>query len=104
MFFISLSPQRRDDTLEASVTGDALLLNGVSLDFGALAAGETLPRAGAGSDWIASDIVRREDGEIALTLIVPHGPDAPEATRFPEPITVTGDGPVPLPPHDAAAD
>lgn len=104
MIFITLSPQRRDDMLTATVAGDVLVLNGVSLDFGALASGETLPRAEAGSDWIASDIVRSESGEIAVTLILPHGPDAPEETRFPEPITMTADGPVPLPPHDAPAD
>lgn len=104
MFFISLSPQRRDDTLTATVAGDVLVLNGAPLDLATLPPGGTMPRAEAGNDWIASDIVRSESGEIALTLILPHGPDAPEATRFPEPITVTADGPVTLPPHDAPAD
>ncbi len=33
-----------------------------------------------------------------MEIILPHGPDAPEATRFPEPISVKGDGPVDLPP------
>lgn len=104
MFFISLSPQLHDDTLTATVAGDVLMLNGEALDLGTLPPGGTLPRAEAGNDWIASDIVRRESGEIALTLILPHGAEAPEATRFPAPITVTADGPVPLPVYNASTD
>lgn len=104
MFQITLSPMRRDDALAVSVTGDVLVLNGAPLDLATLPPGGTLPRAEAGNDWIASDIVRRESCEIALTLILPHGAEAPEATRFPAPITVTTDGPVTLPPHDAPAD
>lgn len=103
MFLITLSPMRRDDTLTVSVSGDVLVLNGEALDLGRLAPGESLPAETLGGDWIASDILRHESGEIALTLILPHGESAPEATRFPQPITVTADGPVQLPPHDTPA-
>ena len=58
--------------------------------------GATVPCAETGSAWIASDIVRHESGEIALTLIAPRGAGAAEAQRFPPPLRVTGDGPVAL--------
>lgn len=96
MFLITQSPLRCDDALAISVVGEVLVVNGVALDLGALAPGESLARDAVGSDWIASDIVRRENGEITLTLIVPHGAEAAEAARFPRPIVVTGDGPVTL--------
>jgi hypothetical protein len=96
---INLSPQRRDDLLAASVAGDVLTLNGEAYDFGPLAEGDMLPRDGHGCDWIVGDVTRT-DGQITLTLILPHGANAPEATRFPSPISNPPDGPVALPPYD----
>lgn len=90
---INLSPVRMDRFLTASVFGDAITLNGVTHDFSALAEGETEPRGNR--EWLASDVTR-VDGQIALTLILPHGADAPEEARFPQPIIAT-DGPVALP-------
>lgn len=99
---ISLSPQRRDDRLTIERTGDALTINGETFDFSPIPEGGLLPRDAVECAWLASD-VERVDGEIRLTLLLPHGPNAPEATRFPEPIHVTEDGPVALPPYDAEA-
>lgn len=96
MFLITLSPMRCDDALSVSVAGNVLTLNGLALDLGALAPGERLPCDALGCAWLASDIIRGEHGEIALTLILPHGAEASEALRFPPPITVTADGPVAL--------
>jgi hypothetical protein len=42
-------------------------------------------------------------GVLTVPLILPHGGDAPEATRFPAPIDA-GDGPVALPPYNAPED
>lgn len=98
MFLITLSPMRRDDVLTVSVSGDVLVLNGVSLDLGTYTADPEVPH-----DWIVGQPVQ-DAGVWHVTLILPHGADAPEATRFPEPITVTADGPVTLPPYDAPAD
>tara|TARA_R110000868_G_scaffold376497_1_gene641500 strand:+ start:760 stop:1074 length:315 start_codon:yes stop_codon:yes gene_type:complete len=97
---INLSPQARFDRLTVSKSGDVLTINGIAYDFGPLPDGGTLPREAVGCDWLASD-VERISGEIHLTLLLPHGSDAPEATRFPAPVTVTEDGPVALPPYDA---
>jgi len=36
-------------------------------------------------------------------VILPHEANAPEATRFPKPIMLTGDGPVRLPLYEAEA-
>lgn len=94
MFLITLSPMRRDDTLTVSVSGDVLVLNGVALDLGTYTADPEAPH-----DWIVGQPVQ-DGGLWHLTLVLPHGADASEATRFPQPITVTADGQVPLPPHD----
>lgn len=95
---INWSPVRRDEALTVTKQGDALTTNGEVFDFTTLLNGETLPRDAIVCDWLASD-VERVDGEIILTLILPHGANAPEETRFPQPVVMAGDGPVPVPPH-----
>lgn len=93
---ITLSPQRRDDTLTATLIGDVLTLNGQAFDFGPLPEGATLPAEAIDSDWIAGP-VSRIDGELHLTLRLPHGPNPSRAVAFPEPIHVSEDGPIALP-------
>ena len=44
--------------------------------------------------------VEKVDGEVCLTLILPHGQNPSRAVAFPEPITVTEDGPIEVP-HDS---
>lgn len=99
---IYLSPKGIPDRLEASVSGDVVIVNGVSLDFSPLKEGAVLPASAIDNPWVAGD-VRRENGEICLTLVLPHGPTAPIETRFPAafdvPMTVVA-GPVPLPPYE----
>lgn len=99
---IELSPMRLDSALTVHVAGDVLTTNGVAYDFGPLPEGGILPRDAAGCPWLASDVTRT-GGEIVLTLILPHGADAPVETRFPAPITVTDDGPVALPSYNGEA-
>lgn len=98
MFKINWSPVRRDETLTGSTQGDALTMNGEVFDFTTLPDGATLPRDAVACEWLASN-VERIGGEIHLTLILPHGADAPDETRFPQPVTMAGDGPVPVPLH-----
>lgn len=93
---INLSPQRRDDTLSVSKTGDILTINGEPFDFSALLDGGELPADAISSDFIAGP-VRREDGEINITLILPHGANPPQHVAFPEPVIVTEDGPIGVP-------
>lgn len=93
---ITLSPVRMDETLTGTVTGDALTLNGEAFDFTQLPEGGTLPAEAIASDWITGP-VSRIDGELHLTLRLPHGPNPSRAVAFPEPVTVTADGPIPLP-------
>lgn len=84
----------------ATVAGDTLTIDGVALDFAPLPPGAILPRAAIACDWIAGDVVRDADGTLTVPLILPHGPCAPEARRFPQPIDA-GDGPVDLPDFDS---
>lgn len=98
---IKLSPIRSDSALAVHMAGDILTVNGVAYDFGPLPDGAILPRDAVACPWLASDVARL-DGEIVLTLRLPHGPNAPEETRFPQPIIVSQDGPIALPPFDTA--
>ena len=95
---INWNPVRRDEALTVTKQGDALTINGEVFDFTPLPDGATLPRDAVACDWLASD-VERTGGEIVLTLALPHGANAPEETRFPQPLVMAGDGPVPVPPH-----
>jgi len=95
---ITLSPQLRAAPIAVSVTGDVSEIDGTAYDFGPLPKGAVLPREAVDCPWLASDVTR-EGGLICLTLILPHGPDAPHETLFPAPITTTEDGPVALPPY-----
>jgi hypothetical protein len=93
---INLLPQRRDDSLRVLKYGDVLTINGTKYGFTQLGEGETLPASATDCPWLIGDITRT-DGELELTLILPHGPNPSPAVAFPEPITVTEDGEVPLP-------
>lgn len=93
---IKLSPVRTDKTLTATLSGDMLTLNGQAFDFGPLPDRATLPAEAIDSEWIVGP-VERIDGELHLTLRLPHGPNPSQAVAFPEPIHVTEAGPIALP-------
>lgn len=93
---IYLSPQRRDAAISVTKQGDALTINGTDYDFSQLPDGGELPREAIDCEWICSD-VSRVDGEIELTLILPHNASASETARFPESIMNPADGQVELP-------
>ena len=93
---INLSPQRRDDTLTVFKQGDILTINGTDYDFTDLPDGGTLPAEAVDCEYVIGS-VDRVNGELELTLLLPHGPNAYEAARFPEPIINPADGEVELP-------
>lgn len=95
---ITLSPMRRPDMLDLSRAGDTLTINGELFDFSILPEGASLPADAIDSDWFAGPVTR-VDGALHVVLVLPHGDHAPEETRFPLPLTLTGDGPVTLPPY-----
>lgn len=90
---ITLSPVLMDHRPAIVRKGSALLIDGQPIDLAAYDPETPNP-------WIVGQPELRE-GVWHVTLILPHGPDAPQETRFPEPITVAQDGPVALPDYDA---
>jgi hypothetical protein len=100
---LTLSPARGDAPNTLEKQGDTLIVNGEAFDFGFLAEGDTLRREAVSGDWLASDVTRT-GGELALTVVLPHGAYAPQETRFPAPLNVSTDGPVVLPPWYAVID
>jgi len=97
---ITLTPMRHNTPLILERVGDTLTFNGEEFDFSPIPEGATLPRDAVECEWLASDITR-SGGVLHLTLILPHGADAPHETRFPAPLDLTRDGPVELPLYDA---
>lgn len=93
---IKFNPQRRDDSLSVVKQGDTLIVNGTEYDFSAVPEGATLPAEAIDSDMFSGP-VERVNGEIVLTLTLPHGPNPSKAVAFPEPIAVVEDGNVELP-------
>lgn len=93
---INLSPVRLDETLTVSHAGDVLTINGTPFDFNQLSEGATLPADAINSEHFVGP-VERINGELHLTLRLPHGPNPSQAVAFPQPIQVTQDGPVLLP-------
>lgn len=93
---VNLSPVRSDEALTVTRTADTLTINGQPFNFSQLPEGATLPAEAIESDWFAGP-VERIGGELHLTLRLPHGPNPSQAVAFPQPITVTADGPVELP-------
>lgn len=96
---INFSPVRMDEQLMVDREGDLLYVNGDVVDLSPLLEGASLPATAIQCKWF-SDWVQRENGELELTLILPHGPTAAESTRFPQPIVVDYDGTVDIPPYD----
>ena len=93
---ITLIPQRRDDRLSLSKSGDLLTVNGEDFELSGIPDGAILPREAVACEWLASDI-ERIDGVLHLSLILPHGAQAPAEALFPGPITIAADGAIPLP-------
>lgn len=96
---INLSSVRMDEQLTLDREGDHIYVNGELFDFSPLLNGATIPREAISSEWFFDD-VHRVDGELILTIRLPHGANAPETTRYPETLNITEDGPVDLPVYD----
>lgn len=93
---ITLSPQRRDDTLSVIKAGDVLTINGDAVDLSVIPDGAELTADAIDSAFIL-DKVERIDGILHVKLFLPHGPDADESVRFPADIVDPPDGPLALP-------
>ena len=93
---ITLSPQRRDDTLKIVKAKEVLTINDKKYDFSVVPEGALLPKEAVDCPWIAADVERIE-GILHLTLILPISADASEAARFPAPIIDPADGPLEFP-------
>lgn len=94
MLTINLSPVRADEDQPTVIWVQPFLeLSGVKYDLSELPDGAT-------ADHQVLGRVSRVGDAYELTLRLPHGPNAPEATRFPAPIEVRENGPVELPLYD----
>ncbi|EGH99585.1 hypothetical protein [Pseudomonas syringae] len=93
---INLTPQRRDDTLEAYKYGSTVIVNGESFDFSAMLEGSTLPRSAISSIWLEGD-VELNDGELEITLLIPLPQNYSQEQAFPVPLLNVPNGLIQLP-------
>jgi hypothetical protein len=91
---IMLSPMRCDEQLTASVSGETITLNGTLIDLSSVAEGDEF---WTGNDWVLGPVTR-VGGQLRFLLMLPYGPDAPEATKWSTGfIDTPPDGPLDLP-------
>lgn len=93
---ITLSSQRRDDSLAVTKQGDTLTINGTIFDFSVIPDGATLPASAVDCDYLTGNI-ERIAGVLHLSLILPHGPNPSQAVAFPAPIANPPNGKLELP-------
>lgn len=98
---IRFSPARMDDPVSGHVDGDIITLAGVAIDLSPLNEGATLPHGAILNHYVVGD-VERISGDIFLTLICPHGANAPDETRFPSGDYIDVVGEIPFPVYDVA--
>lgn len=94
---ISFTPIRMDSVLVAELSAETLTLNGDAYDFSHVEEGQ--PVEDHDCPWVIGP-VSRVNGELEVTLLLPHGGHPPHDTVFPQPIQVAG-GAIPLPAYDA---
>ncbi|WP_341667331.1 hypothetical protein [Alcaligenes sp. SDU_A2] len=98
-----LSPQGCDSpqALVLAAHGATLLINGAVLDLSFLGDGDTLPAGAIDHPLLQSAEIRRQGDTIEIDgLLFPISLNQTDPTAcFPEPIFVTGDGPITLPPQ-----
>lgn len=97
--YIIYSPLSSEIRQEVSIKGEVITVNGESFDFSPLEEGATLPFLAVKSEWFF-DPIERIDGELHIGFRNTWGPNAPESTRFPQPVRVTQDGVLELPLYD----
>lgn len=96
---ISFSPQRRDGSLVLEKLSDnRLRINGDLFNFNPMQDGDSIPAGAVPCDWIVGP-VERVDGEIHVTLILPHGQSPSPGVAFPATMHVVVNGPIVVP-HD----
>lgn len=93
---ITLSPQRRDDSIAVTKAGDVLTINDTAYDFSSVTEGAKIPAETFNCKFVVG-LVERVSGDLQLTLILPNGANASERARFPQPIIDPADGALELP-------
>ena len=85
-----LSAQRSDKSVTYAVDGDTLTINGephdLSGDWAKIEAKDVESGQLEPTGNLRAGTRNPETGEITLTVRAPHGPNAPESEKFPEPI------------------
>lgn len=97
---IKLWPDLVSWSVEASVSGDVITINGEKFDFSPLKSGFRLPASAIGSNYfVTGEFIERIDGIINITLLFPVDWRSPEEIRNPlTPIYLdVVDGAVPFP-------
>lgn len=82
MIKINFSPVRADGKTTATLEGSVLTVNGELFDLSEIPDGATVNHP------VIQKCTRTGD-DYELTLTLSHGPNAPQETRFPEPVEVT---------------
>lgn len=106
MIIINFSPIYATDwpvIKSVNIRGFEVTINSETFDFSPLEKGYELGREGIGSPFFADKASMSAEGVLSITLLMPYDEaTATDAIRFPEPVTVTADGPVDIPTNHPA--
>jgi hypothetical protein len=83
MIKVNFSPVRSGKKTELSASSSTITLNGKSFDLSLLEDGATAEHDQLG-------LVTRNGSDYEVTVALYHGKDAPEETRFPKPVELSG--------------
>ncbi len=98
MLTINLNPVRSETETQASWVAPVLTVYNELFDLSLLEDGAT-----ATGHPVLGNVTRNGD-HYECAVLLGHGKNAPEATRFPEPLTITQDGDIELPLFDVVAE
>ena len=81
------TPQRRNESLHISVSGETVTMNGIDFDLSVIPEGATLPSGAIDGEFFFGD-VSRINGELEVGILLPHGANPAKEIAFPEPAIV----------------
>lgn len=84
---IIFNPQRRDDELLLSVSGDIITINGIDYDLSVIPEGATLPVEATDCVFLSGEI-SRVNGDLSVVVTLPHKADPHQSIAFPLPVNM----------------
>ena len=84
---ITFIPQRNDSQLTLSISGETVTINNMDYDLSVIPDGASIHSSATDCEFIFGDM-SRNNGELEIMVILPHGADPHRAIAFPDAVTM----------------